>query len=82
MKTLLSRYQIFVCRVPALRITKSGWPSPLKSATAAVAAPGVALGVEVGVGLGVDVGAGVGVGYAFTTVTMPVIPKEQCTTQK
>ncbi len=69
MKTLLFRYQIAVCRVPALRTTQSGWPSPLKSATAATAAPGVALGVEVG--LGVAVGEGVGDG--LDTVTVPTM---------
>jgi hypothetical protein len=30
----------------------------------------------------VGVGVGVGVGDGFTTVTMPVIPREQCTVQK
>src|SRR5207244_3659572 len=128
MKTLYFRYQIAVLRVLALWITQSGWPSPLKSATAAIAAAGVTLGVGVdvaavaapGVGRGGGVGRGlgvgdvlpvgvgvalagaggvgdgdgvcvgvavgvrvaVGVGDALTTVTMPVIPIEQCGLQK
>jgi hypothetical protein len=44
-----------------------------------VVTAGVGVGVAAGVAVGV--GVGVGVGDGFTTVTVPVIPKEQCALQ-
>jgi len=48
--------------VLVLRATQSGWPSPLKSATTAIAAAGVGVGVGVGVAVAVGLGLGVAVG--------------------
>src|SRR5262245_381046 len=63
--TVLSfRYTRTVTPVLILRTTQSGWPSPLKSATAAVAIAGVGVGVGVAVGRGVAVGVAVGLGVA------------------